>query len=189
MSRLASLVGIALIAGALAACADAVTVRPTYVGSYHPSMLTYQARQGAMKTEIFGNLFSAPKATLDNAVTGAMSGSIFGRPVQFATAVPPENRSPYRVVMVVNPAKSMASDELCQTSDYPTGGPASTLRMEAAFCANGQALTATGGTVAGVQSADDPKFRTLVRQIALALFPVEDPNRDNGDRDIDFPAD
>ena len=189
MFRLVSLAGLALIGGALVACADSVSVHPTYVGSYHPSMLTYQARQGAMKTEIFGNPFSAPKATLDNAVTGTMSGSIFGRPVRFATAVPPESRSPYRVVMVVNPTKNLTSDELCQTSDHPTGGPRPTLRMEAAFCADGQALTATGGTVAGVQGADDPKFRTLVRQIALALFPVDDPNRDNGDRDIDFPAD
>ena len=189
MFRVVGLVGIALIGGALAACADAVTVRPTYIGSYDPNMLTYQAGQGAMKIEIFGNPFSAPKSALDDAVTGAMSGSIFGRPVQFATAVPPENRSPYRVVLVVNPAKTLASDELCRKSEYPTAGPAPTLRMEAAFCADGQALTATGGTVAGVQSADDPKFRTLVRQIALALFPIEDPNRDSEDRDIDFPAD
>jgi hypothetical protein len=189
MSRLISLVGIALIGGALAACADAVTVRPAYVGSYDPNILTYQARQGAMKTEIFGNPFNAPKSDLDNAVTDTMSGAIFGRPVQFATAVPPENRSPYRVVLVVNPAKTLASDDLCQASDHPTSGPAPTLRMEAALCADGEALTATGGTVAGVQSADDPKFRTLVRQFALALFPFEDPNRDNEDRDIDFPAD
>ena len=54
MFRVVGLVGIALIGGALAACADAVTVRPTYIGSYDPNMLTYQAGQGAMKIEIFG---------------------------------------------------------------------------------------------------------------------------------------
>ncbi len=169
----------ATLAAVVAGCADAVIVRTTAVSDYRPSMLNYAASQGAMKTEVIGNPFDGPKEDLDRAVTGGLMRSHFGPNLAFATTVSPDNRSPYRTVLVFNPTLDHTSGNICGAPGRATQARGDRIRVLAAFCSADRAVTYTRGSVAGATGPTDARFRALIRQLGLELFPPRDPNRDN----------
>ncbi len=140
------------------------------------SKLGYAASQGAMLTEIRGNPFGTAKAELDSAVTSAMYGSHFGPSVRFVTEVPQGNTSPYRVVILFNPAETMNARELC-TGDPAPGAPTpGRVKIAAAVCAQDIHETSVWGSVADVSGLGDPAFEALIRQMTTQLFPNQDPD-------------
>ncbi len=183
MSRLTRFTLAVLLAGTVGACAQGTMVRNVTIGNYRPSMLNYAAGQGAMKTEIIGNPFVGSKDELDRVVTSSMRGAHFGPPLAFATSVSPQNKSPYRVVMVFNPKNGYASRRLCSGPEELSGAPSEPVRVAAAFCSAGRPATYTAGSVSGVDAPTDPAFRDLIRQITIVLFPLEDPTRGDGGRE------
>ena len=143
---------------------------------WSPSKLGYAAGQGAMLAEIRGNPFDVAKAELDAAVTGTMYGSHFGPPVRFVTELPQGTASPYRVVLLFNPAETTNSRELC-AGDPASGAPTpGRVKIAAAVCAQDLLETSVWGTVAGVTGPDDSAFKALVRQMTTQLFPHQDPD-------------
>jgi hypothetical protein len=140
-------------------------------------MLNYAAGQGAMKTEIIGNPFDGPKDDLDRVVTGGLTRSHFGPELAFATSVSPENRSPYRVVLVFNPTRDYSSGDICGATAQATEPGGDRVRVKAAFCSADRAATYTAASVSGVAKPTDPRFRELIRQLGMALFPIHDPTR------------
>ncbi len=105
----------------LAACGGgAVKVQPTYVNSYDPGMLQYAVSKGAILTEVVGNLFDVPKEEVDAAVTRSMTGATFGRMARFTTKVSPDYNSPYRVVVLLDPALGAQANRLCSDPGQPT---------------------------------------------------------------------
>ncbi len=169
-----------------AGCANAVMVQPTTIGAYRPSMLNYAAGQGAMKTEIIGNPFDGPKEDLERVVTGGLTRSHFGPSLAFATSVSPDNRSPYRTVLVFNPTLDHTSANICGAPGRATQARGDRVRVLAAFCSADRAVTCTRGSVAGATGPTDAPFRALIRQLGLELFPLEDPTRGDDDRDSEF---
>ena len=97
-----SLLSLAILAGAGAACTNAdVVLSPTsFYAAYTPTVLNNAATTGGMLVEVVGNPFDAPKAELEQSITGAMDGNHFGPHVDFVTTPPEGFRSPYRIVMV-----------------------------------------------------------------------------------------
>lgn len=173
----------ATLAALVAGCAGAVIVQPTAVSDYRPSMLNYAASQGAMKTEVIGNPFDGPKEDLDRAVTGVLTQSHFGPELTFATSVSPDNRSPYRTVLVFSPTLDHTSGTICGAPGRATQARGDRIRVMAAFCSADRAVTHTRGSVAGATGPTDGRFRALIRQLGLELFPPRDSNREN-DREI-----
>lgn len=179
MSTATRLAFSAALAALVAGCADAVIVHPTTVSGYRPSMLNYAASQGAMKTEIIGNPFDGPKEDLDRAVTGGLTRSHFGPSLAFATSVSPDNRSPYRIVLVFNPTLDHTSGNICGAPDRATQARGDRIRVMAAFCSADRAVIYTRGSVAGATGPTDARFRALIRQLGLELFPPRGPSQDN----------
>lgn len=167
----------AALAAVVAACADASMVQLTEVGAYTPSMLNYAASQGAMKVDIIGNPFDGPKEDLERVVTGELTRAHFGPPLVFATSVSPDNRSPYRVVLVFNPTSDYSSGNICDTPGQATESGDDRIRVKAAFCSADRASTYTTGRVSVTSRPSDARFRQLIRQLGLALFPLRDPTR------------
>ena len=176
-SRLAAL----SVAGVvLAACGGgAVKVQPPYIGSYHPGMLQYAISRGAILTEVVGNPFDAPKEEVDAAVTRSMTGATFGKMARFTTKTSPGYGSPYRVVVLLNPALGAQANRLCSDPGQPTAAWPDRIRATAAFCSGDKAITSIAGSTAKVQGPRDPAFSGLIRRMTLDLFPIQDSVADD----------
>lgn len=181
-----SLLSLVLLAGATAACTgDGVTLSPTsYYGSYTPSVLSYSATSGGMLVEVLGNPFDAPKGDLEEAITGAMTGSHFGPHVDFVTVPGEDFRSPYRVVMVFDSTQGYSQYKLCAQTETIEPGAGESVTAHVALCAADKPLTGVTGWAGEVSGPDDPRFRHLIAQLTTNLLPPINPDRRDGDRGI-----
>ena len=170
--RLAAVAGVAVL---VSACGLPTTYKWDRE-QWSRGKLGYAASQGAMLTVISGNPFGTAKAELDSVVTETMYGSHFGPPVRFVTEVPQGNTSPYRVVMLFNPAETTNSKELCTGSPAPGAPTPGRVKIAAAVCANDIHETSVWGSVAEVSGLEDPAFKALIRQMTTQLFPNQDPD-------------
>lgn len=182
-----ALARIALVAGVgvgLAACAQDV-VGPSYVGNYDPGELRYVAGKGSLHTQVVGNPFATPPEEVERAVTAAMYGAHAGPRVRFSPEADPRNPSPYRVVMVLNPAPGVAEGSVCTSAASADAAVGEPLRVVAAFCAGSDRETSVSGRVDGATGPDDPAFGALIRQMTAQLFPPRNPQPiDGADFDI-----
>ncbi len=174
-----SLLILLILAGAGSACSSSgVVLSPTsYYGAYTPTVLNYAATSGGILVEVVGNPFDVPKADLERAITGAMTGSHLGPAVDFVTTTPEGFRSPYRIVMVFDPTQGYTPSKLCRQTQYIEPGTGEIVKAHAVLCADEKALTGTSGRVRDVASPDDPQFRQLISQITTNLLPPFNPNR------------
>jgi hypothetical protein len=175
-----------LIGGLLAlapACAisDVVIAPTSYYPGYTPTVLNYAAAKGGMLIQVRGNPFEqATDEQLQSEIARVMASSYFGPRLPFITTAPDDFASPYRVVVVFDPAQTVSSFKVCdgrQTSaaDRPEG----MVRVHAVLCANEKPLTAVAGQARDVETPGDANFRRLIGQMSILLFP---PNLDRGDR-------
>ncbi len=174
--------GLLLMAG-LAACAGGAVDSP-YLGSYDPTMLHYAAGKGDMYTQIVGNPFTAPKDKVESVVTSTMYGSHFGPNLRFNTVRDPDNSSPYRVVVMFNPAPDLTPAALCRDSRQTSREASDTLRVMFAFCSGDYRETSVTGRVTGVSDPNNAAFRGLIRQMTTQLFPLHNPDTNGGGADF-----
>lgn len=171
-----------LLALGVGACAGGM-VGTAYTGSYDPGMLRYATGKGDMYTQIIGNPFDAPKATVEQAVTSSMYGAHFGEAVRFSTTRNPDNTSPYWVVVMFNPAPSTTPYNLCQGTAQEDTRIGGTLRVMAVFCAGTDRETSVTGRIARVEDPGDASLAVLIRQMTAQLFPPRNPDPNGG---VDF---
>jgi hypothetical protein len=173
------------VAALLAGCAQSASIPHSYVdGAYRPSYLGYAAGRGGMMTEVVGNPFAAPKPALDAVVTEILETSHFGPELPFFTEPPADFRSDYRVVVLLNPAPAAAPSRLCEQPAQPQNPRGGRVGVLAAFCNGPYRITSAGGSIAGAQGPDDPDFRSLMRQVAVLLFPPQPADQRGRDRGI-----
>ncbi len=190
MVKLCHIAATAVLGAALTACAaGGIIVQPPIIGSYDPEMLGYAASRGALLTQVVGNPFGLPQQEVEAAVVSSMVGARFGPRVRFSTRVSAAQASPYRVVVLLNPAPGAQVGRLCGDSTQPTaqstGAVSDKLRAMAAFCSDDTVVTSVTGSVFGVRGPKDPAFRGLIRGMVGELFPSRDPDLDF---DPDWPA-
>ncbi len=183
-SKALILIGALLASAAPAWSMGGVVLSPTsYYPAYTPTVLNYASTHGGILIEVVGNPFEASKEELDRAVTGIMAGSHFGPNVAFVTEPPEDFRSPYRVVLLFDSRPGISSYALCrydvEAAPPEAGGK---LRVHAALCARDAPLTAVRGSVGGDVGLDDARFRKLLGQITINLFPAYNPDRESGGR-------
>jgi len=173
-----------VLSGAVTACVGSgAVVSPTnFYGAYTPTVLSYSATSGGILVEVVGNPFDAPKDELQQAVTGAMTGSHFGPPVDFVTTPPEDFRSPYRIVLVFDSAHGYTEQKLCREGRSLQPEQGDSVWAHAALCAADSPLTGLSGRVADVTGPDDPKFGRLISQMTTNLLPPFNPDR-RGDND------
>jgi hypothetical protein len=177
-----SLLILLILTGAGSACSSSgIVLSPTsYYGAYTPTVLNYAATSGGILVEVVGNPFDVPKADLERAITGAMTGSHFGPAVDFVTTTPEGFRSPYRIVVVFDPTQGYTPSKLCRQTQYLEPGTGEIVKAHSVLCAGGKALTGLSGRVGDVTGPDDPQFRQLISQITTNLLPPFRPNRRGG---------
>jgi hypothetical protein len=134
-----------------------------------------------MPIVITGNPFAGDRAAVDRAVVGAMNCSNFGPAFSFAVDPAQPATQNAHVALVFNPAKSVLPDNLCRTVPQSGALQGTQIRVDAAYCEGGRAMTSASGSASDIGSPDAAPFRTLMTQLAAALFPPANPHRDHGD--------
>ncbi|WP_435537809.1 hypothetical protein [Azospirillum sp. ST 5-10] len=187
---------------ALCAMSAACSVPRVTPGSPSPAYTPGEAAAAASNRDlhvvVLGNPFGMDQDRFVRLVTEAMPDNAAGVPTHF-TAVPNASAHPdYRVVLAFNPARTVAGAALCGDQPVPTAPPGGPVAVQAAFCRDvgflglfgregplgafgvlgGGALTTASGWLDSPHGADDPAFRTLVRDLTIALFPTERERED-----------
>jgi len=181
-----------LIAGLLSAGSSAAlamgsaSIAPvTYYPGYTPTVLNYAASQGGMLTVVMGNPFEqADASSVESEITAVMARSHFGPRLPFITTAPEGFASPYRVVVLLDSARHITPYKVCgDYSGEPEATGRATIHVQTVLCANDKPLSSATARVSGVTSPSDPKFRQLIGQMSILLFPPrsESGPRRNGD--------
>lgn len=168
-----SVAGLALWLGG---CAGMVVVhQPMHTQRYLDGDFEYAARSGEMRTSVHGNPFAIAPQSFNAAVTGTMRGANTGPDVVFTPTPEGEGSGAFHVVLMFDPPVGTFGDDLCADAGaiHPVAGNGG-VRLLSAFCVGDQLLSTVGGSVSGVDGPRHPKFRELVRQVTMHLFPAYD---------------
>lgn len=170
----------------LAGCGGAVVVQdsPGPRWSYFDGDFEYATRDGAIVTEVVGNPFQMPKDRFDAEVRRLMRNRTLGPPVEFVAGATPGKTDPlYKVVVAFNALPNMSGHELCKRGTGTPTRAGGVLDMAVAFCIGDSLKSEASGHTAPVAGPDAPRFAKLVRDVTLALIPVQD-NEEQGEGEI-----
>jgi len=170
----------------LGACSSVVVTTPAYIDpSYEPAMLSYVAKHGPLYTQVIGNPFGEQAQIADRVIATALQDAQFsGRPLTFVTERPADYSSPYKVIVLFDPAPAAASGRICANPDQPRAESAGDkVSVMVAFCNGGAAVASISGFAPEAATADAPNFDRLMRQVATEIFSPRSIERrdDNGD--------
>jgi hypothetical protein len=163
----------------LAACAGQSLVYNNMLSpAYRPYDYGYGAGRRDLTTIIVGNPFNIDQAELETRLVAMLNESpTLLQPTNFTTTPGPSARPPYRAVFLFNRA-TILPNRICRSPDQvPVAELGKTMRLIAVFCRGGFLSTVTG-ELEDVTGIDDPRFRRLIRQMVLLLFPPIDPTED-----------
>jgi hypothetical protein len=166
----------------LAACASGGTVsRVNIATSYLPEEL-YVAATGKheLRTIIVGEPFDMPKDKFDEVVLASLEGQNFGPRLNLSTDPKQEDPRKRQVVLAFNLTNIQQVDNLC-SGTAETAKPADTgaLTVTGVYCygGGGSYLTQATARASGVTGPDTEQFRRLMTQLAISLFPDDNPHR------------
>lgn len=176
MFNRSSIMTIAALGLLTAACngQGLTVVRPvTHDYAYTPQFVNSLAQYGAVPTEVIGNPFDARKERLDEVVTQTARNAHFGQDLNFTTSPPADSISPYRLVVLFNPARNARPERLCSDSNQPTAAAPDRVAVMMAICSSNYRISLTVGSRAGISGVDDPGFRDLLAGTATVLLPPQ----------------
>jgi hypothetical protein len=173
MWKIPALGGILLV---ISACAGTIIVQePVYEQIFTDGDTEFAMQNGEILTRVYGSPFSPGNKGIERSVTRLMKGANLGPKVDFTPKPSGEGSEPYHVVMVFNAPRYVLAESICtdgaSVGSTPAGG---SLTLLSGFCIGDTLLSTASGSVSGVSSPNDPKFRLLVREVTLSLFPAYD---------------
>ena len=119
-----------------------------------------------------------PKNEFDQVVLASMERQNFGPPLNLSTNPEQEDGRKRQVVLVFNLTGIVQTNSLC-SGTAETAKPADgALTLTGVYCDGGGRFLTTAATRAdGVTGPNTEQFRRMMRQLAIALFPDENPHR------------
>ncbi len=131
----------------------------------------FDLRHANRDTEVavHGNPFGMKAAAFAKAVTGDMQGANPGPRTKFTTT-PGKTATKNRWVVMAFNAR-VGIDELCRVKRFKTRLSEGTLSLRAAWCFDGRQDSLVTASVGAPEDINDPRFRALIRQTVLNLFP------------------
>jgi len=176
---------VTLVTAIMAACASDQVRTSSYV---HPTyqwtnFTTYHQRRDTL-VEVHGRLFGLDRRAFEEAVTARMQGQHAGPPTRFTTRPGPSAEKGLRVIMAFD-AKPVGGG-LCSAKAFEPGDYGPETALVAAWCWEDRADSEVWAWVSGLQGPDDPRFRRLVGETTMDLFPPRGERRyEDRDRDRD----
>lgn len=168
MSKAVALFGLMILLGACSA--DHVRLQAEYNRSTydHRNFTLYHGDRDT-KVVVYGNPFAMDPAVFAKAVTDTMQGANFGRRTNFTTTPGKSAEKNLMVVMAFNARVGIY--ELCRNPHIRTMPRSRKLTLTAAWCFDGRQDSLVTAEVGPATGVGDPRFRALVRQTVLNLFP------------------
>ena len=172
-------VAVLLVGLGLGGCAGMSVISHNYYNSaYEPGHVMLAAANPPSLAVIRNNPFPADR---ENAgVLAAMQGRNFGPRLYFSQTPRPDDRYGYKVILDFGPPGPKSAYQ-CEGGPTPpvAAAPSGPIDVTATFCVGDLLLTDAAGTVGGASGPDDPRFRSLIGDIMVALTPPYDPSRGN----------
>lgn len=143
--------------------------------NYFDGDFEYATSKGAIVTMIAGNPFGLPKTQFDNSIRQDLANSVDSKKAKYVAAADDETVAPFKVVVAFNTASHIDNRDLCkhgaQTPSAPHKGQ---INVKMAFCDGDNLKSGSSAWVAGASTADDKRFKDLVKQAAIAMIPSQD---------------
>ncbi len=169
----------------LTAC-DAVIVEdyPSVPANFHQGDFDAATTKGAIVTIVVGNPFSTRSGNFGDRVRALMKDQVGNVPVSFVSRHGAATTKPYKVVVVFNLRRNVNNRTVCRTEKKaPTiASNPGKMSVTMVFCFGNNLKSGTRGRVGGVKDQSNPKFASLVRQVANSMIPSHDDfslQRDN----------
>lgn len=161
-------------AGVLAACSVVIVESyPEVPFNYQEGDFEQATDKGAIVTIVVGDPFAASGGNLGNDVRSLMRNQVGQFPVGFVPRHGADTTMPFKVVVVFNPRRDVADSAICEMEGQTptTAGGSGRVAVAMVFCSEKTAKIGTRGHVGGVTSQSDPRFASLIRQVANSLIP------------------
>lgn len=189
VNRLAGLAIVLTATALLAGCAGVARTNNATHFSYNTSMLDDIARRGGMPLVVAGepypdspNQFARRAAEI---LTATHRGPVF--PI-YLEAPQPAQDNPWRTVMIVNPERGVSASNACSGKVSGTAVTDGRMTAVAALCLGERAKTIVRSWASDANGPGSSAVEQVLRQTALALYPVRDENTDldspGGDYDM-----
>ena len=177
---MAAIAAVTLATGAGGAAGGVTVSRENIAYSYLPEEL-YVVATGAneLRTIIVDDPFDMSKDDFEKMVLASLERQNFGPPLNLSTDPEREDARKRRVVIAFNLTHIKQADTLCSGS-AETAKPADTggrLTVTGVYCAGDHYLTQATARSDGVTGPNSEQFRAIMSQLAIALFPDENPHR------------
>ena len=163
-------------AGLLSACNGVIVEKyPELPSNYHVDDFEQATDKGAIVTIVVGDPFAGSAGNLRNQVRSLMRNQVGRFPVEFVSRQGAGTTAPFKMVVVFNPGPDVNDDAICRMEDRTPTTTDSSGRTTVAmiFCHDMTAKISTRGHVGGVVSRSDPRFASLIRQVAQSLIPLD----------------
>ena len=110
-----------------------------------------------------------------------MNGATFGRDVRFVEAPRNSEKNGFHIVTVFNGIHPFTVWDICENAGAIASRPlTATTSMYGVFCQGSFPISYSSGYVDGLTGPSDPRFRELVRAVALAMIPGYDDQNSSG---------
>ena len=167
-------------------CANQVVTAPALINpSYDPANLAYLVKEGPVYTHVIGTPYPGQEKAVDQILTKTFQETqITGHSISFTTDASRAGKSPYRLVVLFDPAPNANPNKMCEdgfeTATPPTvSGSPEHVSMLVSFC-NGERSDASIAGWAPATSPRSPGFKSLIQQASLELFSNRSIDRRGG---------
>jgi len=163
----------------LSAC-DAVIVEsyPNIPANYNEGDFNIATPKGSIATIVVGDPFAMQSTQsgagkFEDGVRALMKNQVGAFPIDFVPRHGAGTTKPYKVVVVFNSRQGVDNRTICRMEKQTplTAAGSGQVSVTMVFCDGDIAKSGTRGRVGGVKDQNDPKFISLVRQVANAMIP------------------
>jgi hypothetical protein len=152
--------------------------------NYFDGDFEYATHKGAIVTMVAGNPFGLPKEQFDSAIRHDLANAVTIGTAKFVAAAGDETVPPFKVVVAFNTASSIDNHDLCQQgTNIPVAPHKGQMNVKMAFCDGDNLKSGSSAWVDGVATANDRRFKDLVKQAAISMLPSHD-GEDAGETQI-----
>lgn len=171
------------VAALAAGCAGVTSTEyGDYSAAYRVTELIHAGRNEGVPLMVIGNPFGMSDEEATAATAQQLRVPGWAPQVDFRPRVVGDGG--YGVVLAFDPPRRTTPQQVCNAQfgralDHAPEEGGDT-RVVAAFC-NGGALSSTRASFGGARSPEDPRYRELLSQLSVTLFPPYNPEmRDDG---------
>ena len=179
--RITIIAAIAAIAGLLGACNAVRVINSGGYQNYYDGAWEYATQDQKVDLVVLGSSFDAASVNFPVLVAENMKGATRGRTITFNPVGWTKPDNSFRVIALFNGKSPFIAENVCQSGNAIMTDPAAeTASLYLTFCQGEYLISYANGLSPKPKSPEDPKFRELIRSVALAMIPPADYDRLDG---------